>query len=99
MKFKENYAEFVIDKNLNYLIDDCEEIGIMDPFLEEDDSSCTHVKIPEHVSDFVYPISKLVYTLSPTTIYLPSKKILFKLMRACIEVHDVEHLWFNKKEH
>ena len=39
-KFKQNYSEFVIDKNVNYLIDDCEEIGIKDPFNEENDASC-----------------------------------------------------------
>lgn len=97
-KFKQNYSEFIVDKNVTYLIDDCEEIGIKDPFPEEDEAGYNHIKIPEKVDDFVYPINKLVYSLSPTTIFIPSKKIMFKLMRACLGVYEPEDLWFNKTE-
>ena len=68
-----------------------------DPFPDEADDLSGHWKIPEKVDDFVYPISRLVYSLTPTTIYLPSKKILFKFMRSCLNVNEVEELWFNKK--
>jgi hypothetical protein len=70
-----------------------------DPFPHDDDgvkTSKSIFKFPEKADDFVYPINRLVYSLSPSTIYMPSKKVLFKLMRSCIGVNEVEELWFNQ---
>ena len=33
---------------------------------------------------------------SPVVIYLPTKETIFKLMRACIGVNDIDNLWFNQ---
>ena len=83
---------------MKYLIDDCEEIGIKDPFPTDNDGpNNSIIKIPEKASDFVYPMPRMVFGLSPTTIIMPSKKMLFKLMRACIGVSSLEELWFNNK--
>ena len=86
----------MIDNHVSFLIDDCEEIGLKDPFPSEDDGPLNQIiTVPEKASDFVYPIPRLVFGISPTTIFMPSKKILFKLMRACIAVSSVEELWIN----
>ena len=95
-KFNKNYSEFIVDNHVSFLIDDCEEIGLKDPFPTENVAPKNQIiTIPEKASDFVYPVPRLVFGISPSTIFMPSKKILFKFMRACIAVNSVEELWFN----
>ena len=52
-------------------------------------------KIPLHTKDLVYPKSRYQEGQSPLLIYLPSRKIMFQIMRACIGVDHVSDLWFN----
>ena len=42
----------------------------------------------------VYPKERYNEGNSPYTIYIPSKDIMFKLMRACIHAEDPTDLWF-----
>ena len=98
-KFKQNYHELIDEKKITFLIDDFEEINIVDPFPDENEFTTTVIMhFPEQASDFVYPVNRLIYSLTPSSIYFPSKKIVCKLMRACIGVTDVDDLWFNQKE-
>ena len=54
-------------------------------------------RIPRHTKDLVYPKNRYVEDQSPLLVYLPSRKIMFQIMRACIGVSHVEDLWFNVK--
>ena len=52
--------------------------------------------IPQTPDDLVYPAARMCHEdSSPLTLYLPTKHMLFKLMRACISVGKAEELWFN----
>jgi len=44
--------------------------------------------------DYKYHASK---SRSPTCIYMPSRPLLLKILRACMGVNEVEELWFNRK--
>ena len=35
---------------------------------------------------------------SPQCLYIPNKDVMFKLMRACINVQNPEFLWFKNGE-
>ena len=49
--------------------------------------------MPKTHSDEIYCcLSK--YNQSPYLRYFPSRMIMFKMMRACIEVDDTEDLWY-----
>jgi hypothetical protein len=86
----------------NYLINSFWEIGITDPFPDDEDliiGSKDDVpkdfKLPQKVDDLVYSQSRYVEEYSPLCIYNPAPEILLKIMRACIEVDEVSNLWFN----
>jgi hypothetical protein len=50
--------------------------------------------IPEDDLDFVYADSRYRKDNSPNCIYIPSKKVMLKIMRACIGITDVKELWY-----
>ena len=89
--FYENYGSIFDDvsgpHNQHKNITTFEQIGLQDPFPSEPP---THrFKHPVRFDDFVYPPSKLAKNESPKLIYVPSSWVLFKLMRACIDVDEV----------
>ena len=43
--------------------------------------------------DYIYPASRILHSQSPWQIYIPNKAVMFKLMRACIDVNRPEDLW------
>ena len=45
-------------------------------------------QIPKTKDDQVYDRKRYIYGNSPTTIYFPCKKLLFKIMKACIGIED-----------
>lgn len=51
--------------------------------------------IPVYDYDLLYHPSRYKYQISPSTIFLPSKKVLLKIMRACIDIEDESDLWYN----
>lgn len=57
----------------------------------------TNFYIPKSDEDLVYRASRYVKSCSPHSIYFPSKRVLFKIMRACIGVQDPQELWFQLK--
>lgn len=71
-------------------------MGINDPF-PNDQGSKSHglLTVPESAYDFVYPEIRLDEDRSPATIFIPTKELMFKLMRASIGVKAKEELWFN----
>ena len=46
----------------------------------------------------VYANERYVRENSPHTIYIPSRMVLFKIMRACIDISYPEYLWFSMNE-
>ena len=49
----------------------------------------------ESPNDLIYPDCRYIEGNSPKTIYIPRPEIMFKIMRACIDVFRVKDLWFN----
>ena len=94
--FHDRYDLDVSEFAANYLIDNFDEIGVTDPFPnEKKDEQREMIKKPQSFQDFVYPMSRMDEYSSPRVIYLPSKDVMLKLMRACIGVRFVDELWFN----
>ena len=46
--------------------------------------------------DLVYHESRYTEDYSPLVIYVPSKMVLVKLMRACMACDDPSDLWINR---
>ena len=67
-----------------------------DPYFAENGDE--EVSIPKHITDLVYAESRYIRGLSPSCIFIPSRKVLFKIMRACVVANgDEKKLWFNVK--
>ena len=45
------------------------------------------------ICDLAYPVPRYHDDRSPMCLYIPSPSVLFKMMRACIGVEEVEELW------
>ena len=74
-------------------------IGISDPFpdestiLEQENQLFGTQKF--ELEKYVYPTFRYIKGQSPMQIYMPSKQILLKLVRACIGCSNESELWFN----
>ena len=115
LNFIENYGietdryDKEIDKHLSNVVSSFTQIGIEDPFPQEE------YKFEEDIPEVCYEPtvqpetekirwSKLIVDecrinmedCSPECLYIPSKQVLLKLMRACIDVKDESELWFNR---
>ena len=81
------------------------QICIEDPFPDDDkvvkgsldDVDDSIFKVPNDVGDLIYGKSRFLKHMSPWQVYIPRKEIMFKIMRACIEVKEPNELWINKK--
>ena len=51
------------------------------------------VHLPVDADDQIYPESRFDSGTSPTVIYIPSRDVMSKMMRACIGVTDPKDLW------
>ena len=81
----------------NYRIHSFEQIGMVDPFPKEDNLFTP--TLPETYVDSVYPAGRMAdKDVSPMCIYIPSDLIMFKMIRACIDIEDVSKLWFSNIE-
>ena len=58
----------------------------------------TEFTIPITDDDLTYPENTYIENNSPHVHYFPSRLLMFKLMRACIDVQNPKDLWFNKLE-
>ena len=61
-----------------YLISSFESVGLPDPFPRKETAN----NFPEHG----YPSERYCHGTSPSCIYIPTKQLMIKIMRACIEV-------------
>ena len=51
------------------------------------EDNCHDLAYRKHILDKPY---------SPAVVYLPTTRVMFKLMRACIGAYDASDLWFNQ---
>ena len=66
---------------------------MVDPF--PDEQLGFNFDIPRDDLDFVYKETRYIKDNSPSCQYIPSRKMMLKLMRACIGIENEEDLWFN----
>ena len=83
-KFGRKYTAVLEDKLHSHNINFFEQIGMPDPFPRENKE--VYTKIPAANTDLVYDQRRLVPDSIPLTVYLPSKRLLLKIMRACVGV-------------
>ena len=74
------------------------DIGWADPFAiasgNRPKAACD-LKLPTHPDHLVYSECRYTEKYSPYVVYIPSKEVMFKIMRACIKVKNIEDLWIN----
>ena len=68
---------------------------MFDPFPQETMDS--DFSIPVKEDDLVYGNDRYIYKNSPNMLYIPSKRLLFKMMRACVAIGNEQDLWFQNK--
>ena len=73
---------------MNFTIHSFAQVGIVDPFQHENSEETFN--IPENLTDLVYHDSRYIRGLSPSCIFIPSRKLLFKIMRACVVANGDE---------
>ena len=66
-------------------------IGWPDPF--PDEHSAVDGDFLRNRDDLVYHVERYSFDYSPMMIYIPTKLVLTKIMRACIAVEHKEELW------
>ena len=87
-----------------YLINRFWTVGLADPYPDDEykligsiDDVPSNFYTPCRASDHVYHQSRYKKENSPYCIYMPSKEIMLKIMRACIKVDKPEDLWIMPK--
>ena len=53
-------------------------------------------KMPKGIDHLVYHNKRYEVDESPKHVYIPTQEVMFKMMRACIGVSQVDNLWFNE---
>ena len=74
----------VIHRAKSYHVWSFQQIGMLDPYPNEPME--IDFEIPKSFDDLVYMPDRYVEEHSPKVLYIPSKLMLFKLMRACIGI-------------
>lgn len=81
------------DPPQSFMINSFERLGWPDPFPYDNDNNTrvSDLQLNQKVMDdplnvFIYPEGKMQKDQLPMSIYIPSKAIMFKLMRACIGI-------------
>ena len=103
--FLEKYG-LLVEEQKPYLINSFSKIGWADPFPneslmmsdEEDRELFNQVK-ENPLKTFIYSKERTLTKESPSMVYLPNKVVMFKIMRACIDVTDKSKLWYNCGNH
>lgn len=90
--FFEKYQK-IITEHLGCNISTFKQIGLHDPFPKEIDD--IEFQIPHCYDDYVYSPSRYVYGSSPKHLYIPSRRMMLKLMRACIGIEHEKDLWYH----
>ena len=76
----------------NFNVRTFDQVGMINPFPTEPKD--VNFKIPAAPLDLVYAKSRYFEGQSPPGLYIPSRKLMWKIMRACADVADEKDLWF-----
>ena len=74
-------------------------MNFSDPFASENSKATNELEnmpIPDS-SVIVYPKSRFTCSDSPKPIFVPSVRIMLKIMRACVGVENEKDLWYKEK--
>ena len=96
MEFLKKY-ELWDDDDKDYRINCFEQIGWTDPFPKENLFKSKFSK-PDDIDNLVYAKSRFNPDEPPQVVYIPRREMMFKMMRACIEVKNTEELWVQNSE-
>lgn len=76
-----------------------ESLGLLDPFPDENsnlvDDSVLDTNDQIKMESQVYPASRFT-SQSPRCIFIPSKQVMLKLIKACMGCESPNDLWFNR---
>ena len=90
-RFHEDYKYLAKGKTYNILT--FESLGWPFPFREE--SALPSFKVPKTAATPVYALSRYTADSCPTMLYIPSRRMLMTMMRACIQVTNINELWIS----
>ena len=95
---RKRYEKYAIlhENDKKFTINSFEQIGWLDPYRDEKTEG--NFEKPTSIYDHIYGSDRMKEGFVPYVIYLPKKTIMFKIMRACIDIKDEKELWFLKKE-
>jgi len=81
-------------RDVHFKINSFKQINFPDPFPKENKfkSKCGP---PVTIDDEVYDALCFRESLAPFCYYVPRKEMMFKMMRACINVESPDQLWIN----
>jgi hypothetical protein len=91
-EFKAAFGDLLFDGQ-NHNITECERLGLPDPFPAEQTEAQKHTFSPDP-ADRVYTDEAFTGPKVPRLKYLPSRAIMLKLMRACIQLSEPSELWY-----
>ena len=92
------YAKVFDGVKKHYYLKSFEQIGMQDPFPTDKNNFDFSKGLPEDHNDLTYHESRFMDDNSPKCLYLPSRFVMFKIMRACVDVTKVDELWFMHPE-
>ena len=61
------------------------QLNLTDPFSSETND---HFQVPVEPEDYVYHPSRYNKNLSLHCLYIPSRKLMFDIMRLCVSIHE-----------
>jgi hypothetical protein len=63
------------------------QVNLADPFASETND---HFKVPIEPDDYVYHSSRFNVNARPHCLYIPSRKLMFDIMRVCVNLAENE---------
>ena len=93
-KFGKNFAAVMSDP-FDFKIQSFEQIGVLDPYPNERKED-GEVYNPVKEGNIMFLERRFQPHSSPLALYIPSKTVMFKIMRACICIERVDELWFKQ---
>jgi hypothetical protein len=98
---KDFYQKYKLKDTLKpYMINSFSKIGWQDPFPNDIHMStkcCKKMKKMD-IEDLVYPENRMVEGEVPDQVYIPSKELMIKIMRSCIDISHCRHGHDHNKE-
>ena len=101
-------TEIIRKYNLNegqydFTVNSFERVGLADPFPNDEDEADRESDLARNAKILEDPLQVPIYpdwkaydpSMTPLQIFIPSKALMFKLMRSCIDVKLPQDLWIN----